>query len=327
MHYVAAHGFHVNVSFTYYAYDGDNGTDCEYGGVAFYNANQHSPSHTKVDRLNISEITTVCTSKLQDRKHLQNMYSKENTLLVVAYSFKHLSFLDLKLTARKTSCLAIRLNPCELQRCFLPKVVLGLCDTKRMGEAFGFQPRKQSLSFKKREKRVSLKLATDRECFVVQISKNVHFATVDHVFEFFVDSFCELVFNIWSNSSSVMKYTLNSGSEIVVKAVTQVSVIVFSCSQSHRRDSWFTLKVQGYNRPSPRCFPPQGKNNFLHPCTTRGNLFSGFQSLSLKKGEVLGILYKLHATTSHPLETGLLHESFSCTRPAWRLEKLPHKFC
>ncbi len=101
----------VQISFSEFSYKGDNGTDCIYGGIAFYDIFYH---HNKTQHFHISNL---CSSISLDWTNLQPVYSNSSAILVIFYTYTTNSFLHFRLQVQTTKCKAIRLNPCSYEAC------------------------------------------------------------------------------------------------------------------------------------------------------------------------------------------------------------------
>lgn len=90
---------HINVSFSHFAYAGDNDTGCLYGGAALFDTTFdmyfHKTCCTQLS--NFQEILTVCPSVPHFWRNLQEFYSFQNNVLVVVYSYLQYSSLEIGL--------------------------------------------------------------------------------------------------------------------------------------------------------------------------------------------------------------------------------------
>ncbi len=102
-------GSFINVSFLDFRYEGDNGTDCVYGGLAFH-------EYLKNIR-KFYHIVTLCTSLPHEWKNFQSVHSSSNQLLITAYSYSNYSKIKLNLTVAHTFCKTTRVNWCVLYAC------------------------------------------------------------------------------------------------------------------------------------------------------------------------------------------------------------------
>ena len=100
---------HLNVTVVDFKYTGDNGTNCNFGGIAFFNTKRSTSVY--------NEITTICTSRPLNWRNLQRIYSYSDQLVIVIYAYNHYSTIQVKLQAISTSCKPIRIDPCALQIC------------------------------------------------------------------------------------------------------------------------------------------------------------------------------------------------------------------
>ena len=104
-----------NVSVTKYQYEGSNGTDCLYGGLAIV-------AKRLLMKLPFQTLTTICT--LPGQVLLPNVYSSNHRLVIVGYAYPHFSRLYAQVNVSATHCHEMQINICKLQWCktfFYPK--------------------------------------------------------------------------------------------------------------------------------------------------------------------------------------------------------------
>ncbi len=105
----------VNISFTHFVFQGDNGSDCLYGGLAFFNMKKQ---RTRFGPIIFWQYeTTVCTSVPLEWQNLQPIYAKTNEMLLVAYTYTGFSEMNFKAKIGYTHCQTVILNLCAIDVC------------------------------------------------------------------------------------------------------------------------------------------------------------------------------------------------------------------
>ncbi len=156
-------GTNFNVSLTQYQFEGYNGTDCLYGGLAIIE------EHV-LPTLPFQTLRTVCM--LSQQVQVQNVYSSTHRLVIVGYAYPENSPLYAQVNISKTLCHNFRINICKLQWCqtyFNPKrsnPMICLPGTRfRIPEGYYFS------------KAMKVYVKEDESCKVVQLVNSPYFDT------------------------------------------------------------------------------------------------------------------------------------------------------
>ena len=97
------HQSSVNVTIVHYNFQGVYDPICPYGAVSFFE---------DLNWKNITEIKSLCSSSYEG--YLQNVYSSTGRMLVVFYSYKEYSSLNVTVNVSYTSCKSVRIQSCIL---------------------------------------------------------------------------------------------------------------------------------------------------------------------------------------------------------------------
>ena len=98
--FTSQNGSYVNVSITNFIYGGITITSCQYGGISFFDHNLES-------------IASICTKRKVDAQNLQNVYSNENKLFIVIFSFHPYSSLRIQVKVSVSMCKVIKIDACQ----------------------------------------------------------------------------------------------------------------------------------------------------------------------------------------------------------------------
>ena len=102
----ASKNHHVNLTITDYFYEGLDSAGCSYGGLAAFEI---------IKGIN-HEILSLCNKKTNLLTKHRNIYSAEEKLLVVVYSYRNYSRIRVQLKISSTVCEVIRVDICKLQQ-------------------------------------------------------------------------------------------------------------------------------------------------------------------------------------------------------------------
>ncbi len=196
---MAKAGSFVKARITNYMFSGDQGATCEYGGIVFYALLQFNA---------LEDINTICTIRWKNTKHLKNVYSVGNKMIVLAFSFKLWSLLNAEVIFSETSCLVVQVSPCFVRQDL--NVAKGMHLT---GCFSGQQPKVKGWGSCYHQPHLSVTLTRYYSCTVVQISKQNVISSLFSLpaeAEMFVNNFCELQLDIRVDpgaETTLRKYT------------------------------------------------------------------------------------------------------------------------
>ena len=97
---------HINVSLQDFMCLGYETFDCFHCGLAFYDIN-------RIDLTVISKITKICSSTPVNWMNLQNVYSSNERMLIVGYSYKNYGLLKFSLVINWTLCQPVLVHNCK----------------------------------------------------------------------------------------------------------------------------------------------------------------------------------------------------------------------
>ncbi len=154
----------LNISIKHLAYLGDEDSNCQYGGVWFYEIDFDGRDSVSSSP---SKISSLCFPVVKEHKSIQNIYSAKRSILLLVYTYKHYSHINMSIQVSQSSCFPI---------------VIDVCDPYPNQPTFVKMNSMQSKGFTKLGRHtIEINInATRKECVVLQLHSNTLFHIWKH---------------------------------------------------------------------------------------------------------------------------------------------------